>query len=315
MWTKEFQCGGTESALLDCRSSGSDRNTCSPGKAVGLTCSESDDVRLVGGDSRCAGTLEVKHQGDWRPVGSYYSDWSLKEATIVCRELSCGSAVSVGWREESSSRSVWWIRSDCVQSKSALRDCATPDSSPLILNLTCSDLLLQPNISGSSSVDGVSEAQQQGFHVLRGSTFTISCSIQPQYPGGSFQLNFTSSTSALNYIEPAVNHSAHFLFPAAEPAHQGSYSCVYHVYVFSHNFSSESRLISLTVADLRPFIIRAIVLPLILLLANIGFYFYYKTTRGQRPGRREKAEPDYYNLGVPAAEGGPTEEEGAQGAE
>ena len=39
MRTKEFQCGGHESALLDCRSSGSDRNTCSPGKAVGLTCS------------------------------------------------------------------------------------------------------------------------------------------------------------------------------------------------------------------------------------------------------------------------------------
>ena len=39
MWTKEFQCGGNESALLDCRSSGSTRTSCSPGKAVGLTCS------------------------------------------------------------------------------------------------------------------------------------------------------------------------------------------------------------------------------------------------------------------------------------
>jgi len=39
MSTKEFQCGGHESALLDCRSSGSDRNTCSPGRAVSLTCS------------------------------------------------------------------------------------------------------------------------------------------------------------------------------------------------------------------------------------------------------------------------------------
>ncbi|XP_074482530.1 scavenger receptor cysteine-rich type 1 protein M130-like [Sebastes fasciatus] len=310
MWTKEFQCGGTESALLDCRSSGSERNTCSPGKAVGLTCSEPDDVRLVGGDSRCAGTLELKHQGDWRPVSDDYSDWTLKEAAAVCRDLDCGSAVSVEERKESSDRSVWRIRSDCVQSGSALRECATSGSSNSILNLTCSDLLLQPNISGSSSVDRVSEAQQQGFHVLRGSTFTISCSVQPQYPGGSFHLTFTSSTSALNYTQPAVNHSAHFLFPAAEPAHQGSYRCVYHVYVFSHDFFSESRLISLTVADLRPFIIRAIVLPLILLLANIGLYFYYKGKRGQRPSRREKAEPDYYNLGVPAAE-----EEGAQGAE
>merc|ERR1712035_204585 len=39
MWTKEFQCGGNESALLDCRSSDSARNTCSSGKTVGLTCS------------------------------------------------------------------------------------------------------------------------------------------------------------------------------------------------------------------------------------------------------------------------------------
>ncbi|XP_037602373.1 uncharacterized protein LOC119474418 [Sebastes umbrosus] len=245
MWTKEFQCGGNESVLLDCRSSGSDRNTCSPGKAVGLTCSES--VRLVGRGSRCAGTLEVKH-GDWRPVR--YDDWTLREADVACRELDCGSAVSVEERDESSDRSVWWIRSDCIQSGSSLRDCALSYSFSSILNLTCSDLLLQPNIAASSSVDGVSEAQQQGFQVLRGFTFTISCSTQQQYPGGSFQLTFTSSTAAHTYTQPAVNHSSHFLFPAAEPAHQGSYSCVYHVYVFSHDFFSESRLLSLTVTDL-----------------------------------------------------------------
>uniref|UniRef100_A0A8C9ZCP8 SRCR domain-containing protein n=1 Tax=Sander lucioperca TaxID=283035 RepID=A0A8C9ZCP8_SANLU len=133
MRTKEFQCGGHESALLDCRSSGSDRNTCSPGKAVGLTCSES--VRLVGGASRCAGTLEVKHNGEWRPVS--YSDWTLKRAAAPCRELDCGSAVSVE-REESSYRSVWEIRSDCVESGSALRECAESDSSSSFLHLTCS---------------------------------------------------------------------------------------------------------------------------------------------------------------------------------
>ncbi|XP_068587757.1 scavenger receptor cysteine-rich type 1 protein M130-like isoform X4 [Cebidichthys violaceus] len=135
MWTKEFQCGGNESALLDCRSSGSDRNTCSPGKAVGLTCSE--PVRLVGGDSRCDGTLEMKHQGDWRPVRHY--DWTLKTAAVVCRDLDCGSAVSIGDREESSLRSVWLIKRHCVQSGSALRDCLTSDSFSFTLDLTCSD--------------------------------------------------------------------------------------------------------------------------------------------------------------------------------
>ncbi|XP_035860343.1 scavenger receptor cysteine-rich type 1 protein M130-like [Sander lucioperca] len=180
MRTKDFQCGGNESALLDCRSSGSDRNTCSPGKAVRLTCSE--PVRLVGGASRCARTLEVK-QREWRPV-SYYSDWSLKIAAAACRESDCGFAVSVE-RKKTTYRSVWWITSDCVQSESALRECATSWSYSYILNLTCSDLLLQPNISVSSSMVGVSKAQQEGFQVFSGSNFTISCSIQPQYPGGS----------------------------------------------------------------------------------------------------------------------------------
>ncbi|KAF1389824.1 hypothetical protein PFLUV_G00077560 [Perca fluviatilis] len=179
---------------------------------------------------------------------------------------------------------------------------------------------------------GVSEEdQQEVFQVFWGSTFTISCSIQPQYPGGSFQLTFTSSNSAHNSTQPAVNHSAHFLFPAAEPAHQGSYSCVYHLYVFSHNFSSESSVLSLSVMDPRPLIIRAILLPLILLVENIVLYFYCRARRGQLPCRQKNIdvqaskgqlpcrqkniELDYYNLGVPAAEGGPTEEEGSQGAE
>ncbi|KAL3063494.1 hypothetical protein OYC64_003125 [Pagothenia borchgrevinki] len=304
MGTKEFQCGGNESALLDC-SSASERNTCSPGTAVSLTCSEPGGVQLVGGESRCAGDLEVEHLGEWRPVEGRFSLWTLKAAGFACRELNCGSAVSVGRRKESSERPVWRIRSLCVQSGSPLRECAASSSSTYFQTLTCSDKLFQPNIYVPSSMYGVSGAHQQGFQVFRGSTFTISCSIQPQYPGGSFLL----SSSTHNYTQLAVNHSAHFLFPAAEPAHQGSYSCVY-VATFSQDSSSESRLLSVTVTDPGPFIIRAVVLPLtqlLVLLVTVGLYFYCKATRGRRPSRQEDIELDY--LGVPA------EEEGAQGAE
>uniref|UniRef100_A0A3B4XJ18 SRCR domain-containing protein n=1 Tax=Seriola lalandi dorsalis TaxID=1841481 RepID=A0A3B4XJ18_SERLL len=133
MWTKEFLCGGHESALLDCRSSDSARTTCSPGKAVGLTCSE--PVRLVGEASRCAGTLEVK-LWKWRPVDDYY--WTLKAAAVACRDLDCGSAVSTR-REQSSKRSVWRINTDCVHSGFTLRECSSPsDSSVFTLKLTCS---------------------------------------------------------------------------------------------------------------------------------------------------------------------------------
>uniref|UniRef100_A0A3Q1JRE8 SRCR domain-containing protein n=1 Tax=Anabas testudineus TaxID=64144 RepID=A0A3Q1JRE8_ANATE len=135
-WTREFQCRGHESALLDCGSSDSTRNTCSPGRAAGLTCSEPVEFRLVGGDSTCAGKLELKHEGDWRPVNGF--DWTLKKAAVVCRELDCGSAVSVDERKETADTSVWSIRSDCVQSGSALRDCVSSISSSYTLNLVCS---------------------------------------------------------------------------------------------------------------------------------------------------------------------------------
>ncbi|XP_062274635.1 scavenger receptor cysteine-rich type 1 protein M130-like [Scomber scombrus] len=288
MWTKEFQCGGHESDLLDCRRSDSARRTCSPGKAVGLTCSET--VRLVGGASRCAGTLEMK-RGEWRPVSD--SDWTLKEAAVACRELDCGSAVSTGSKDVSSRTPVWWINPYCLQSGSALTDCASSRFASSIVEITCSDLLLQPIIYVSPTMDGVSGAQQQGFQVLQ----------------------------TYNYTQPAVNHSADFLFPAADPAHQGNYSCVYGVYVFSHNFSSESRLLSLTVTDpdetfhRTVFIIRLVVLPVALLLSNTALYFILKASRGQKSDPQENIELDNYNLGVSRAEGEPAGEEGARGAE
>ncbi|XP_049419905.1 scavenger receptor cysteine-rich type 1 protein M130-like [Epinephelus fuscoguttatus] len=166
MWTKEFQCGGNESALLDCRSSGSDRNTCSSGKAVGLTCS--DPVRLVGGSSRCTGTLEVK-QRDWRPVDG--SDWTLTSAAIACEDLDCGYAVSTGIRNESMSTPTWNINPDCIQAGYTLRECVTSGSSSSILELTC----LEPVrlVGGSSRCAGTLEVKRGDWRPVDGSDWTL----------------------------------------------------------------------------------------------------------------------------------------------
>ena len=47
MWTKEFECKGNESVLLDCGTSNSTRNTSSPYKSVGLTCSGKRQAKLL----------------------------------------------------------------------------------------------------------------------------------------------------------------------------------------------------------------------------------------------------------------------------
>uniref|UniRef100_A0A673B7H9 SRCR domain-containing protein n=1 Tax=Sphaeramia orbicularis TaxID=375764 RepID=A0A673B7H9_9TELE len=123
VWTSELQCEGNESVVLDCRRSSSAGKTCSPGTAAGLTCTDPDGVRLVGQPSQCAGTVEIQHQGHWRPVGDYYERWDLKSGSAVCQYLDCGSAVSVDRTDDSPRRPVWWVSARCVKLTSELRDC------------------------------------------------------------------------------------------------------------------------------------------------------------------------------------------------
>ncbi|XP_051813980.1 scavenger receptor cysteine-rich type 1 protein M130-like isoform X4 [Acanthochromis polyacanthus] len=275
-WIPEFRCGGHESALLHCERS--DRDTCSPGTTVTLTCSAPDQVRLVGNRSTCAGELQMKVHEDWRPVVDidwYWNQNWTSAASSVCSQLGCGSIVTTDLEEIGSKRPMWIIQSSCFQSTLSLQDCLVlsdeaRDSDSL--QVICSDLLVQPNISVSSSR---LEVQQQKVRVLLGSNFSIICSTRPQYPGGSFQLVFNSSSSTLNYVLPAVTHSAVFLFPAAEGLHRGTYTCIYHLYVFSHNFSSTSRPIYLIPsAPLMDLIIRLVVhlLVMVLLISVTCFY-------------------------------------------
>ncbi|XP_064860559.1 deleted in malignant brain tumors 1 protein-like [Oncorhynchus nerka] len=319
-WDKEFQCKGKESLLLDCDTSDRKNNTCLPGNAVGLTCSEPDDVRLVGGGSRCAGGVEWYDQGEWRTVGADDRD-QRDVAAVVCRQLGCGSTVSVLPGNTTRGKNIICSgsESECDGSVSSLRDCYRMYDLLPGLTVICSDLLVQPDIFLTDSMGGVSRGHQ-GPEMFRGYNFTITCSTQPQYPGGSFLLTFTGSNRT--QTQPAVNHSAAFLFPAADDSHQGNYSCVYENYVFSHNFSSESELLSLTItaSPLPAFIIRHVVVLLILLTAITTSYLYYKPTRRQKRVNRVSSMDLYVNAMEMVslssrAEAGLGEERAAQGTE
>ncbi|XP_055005016.1 scavenger receptor cysteine-rich type 1 protein M160-like isoform X2 [Boleophthalmus pectinirostris] len=134
-----FHCEGHESALMDCPRSNS--STCSSGATVNLTCSE--PIRLVGGASRCVGTLEVKLGGEWRRVAEPYGPWAEEDTAVVCRDLNCGSAVRGECRDDFPQSPVWRITPYCVRN-SSVRGCVIDSSSSSFwgVGVVCSEAAL-----------------------------------------------------------------------------------------------------------------------------------------------------------------------------
>ena len=72
---------------------------------------------------------------DWGKVIG--SDWTMKEAALICGKLHCGAAVSMELRNDYT-RSRWTISPDCVHSASDLAECAKREYSANFVEITCS---------------------------------------------------------------------------------------------------------------------------------------------------------------------------------
>ena len=110
-----------------------------------------------------------------------------------------------------------------------------------------------PTITLSCSVRGHSDGQ-----VIEKEEFTIGCHLPHGsgigHSGGHFHLMHTGynttvndSLPAIDQTLPAVNHSANFVFPAADKTHNQNFTCLYEIQIFGHKFQSESPVLSVTV--------------------------------------------------------------------
>uniref|UniRef100_A0A8C2HXD4 SRCR domain-containing protein n=1 Tax=Cyprinus carpio TaxID=7962 RepID=A0A8C2HXD4_CYPCA len=136
MWTQEIQCGGDEYQFALCPTSPS--QFCSHENDVSVVCAET--VRLVGGNSLCAGRVEVLHDGEWGTVHDV--GWDLPDAEVVCRELGCGEALTApksAYFGEGSGSCVTGFQ--CSGSEAHLGNCSSPQtlncSSTQQLYITC----------------------------------------------------------------------------------------------------------------------------------------------------------------------------------
>ncbi|XP_053506022.1 scavenger receptor cysteine-rich type 1 protein M130-like [Ictalurus furcatus] len=97
IWADVFDCQGKETHLSQCGISSWSRAACSHKHDAGVVCNGSSvafhegRVRLSGG-SECQGEVEIYFRQDWRRV--LLDSWSLSEASVLCRQLGCGSVLN-----------------------------------------------------------------------------------------------------------------------------------------------------------------------------------------------------------------------------
>ena len=67
--------------------------------------------------------MEVKHQGEWGTVN--HLDWSLKDASVVCRQLGCGAAVGIPQEAYFGPGvgPIWLSYTSCEGVESTVSDC------------------------------------------------------------------------------------------------------------------------------------------------------------------------------------------------
>ncbi|KAJ1095621.1 hypothetical protein NDU88_000780 [Pleurodeles waltl] len=125
----EVNCTGKEKSLLDCNSDSLGLHNCVIQEEVAVICTETIKLRLSGGQSRCAGRVEVYWKGSWGGVCD--NIWDKKNAEVVCRELNCGYQERIPERLHFGRRMdpVWMSSLQCSKNEVYLWQCAQ-DSTP-----------------------------------------------------------------------------------------------------------------------------------------------------------------------------------------
>ncbi|NXW85774.1 C163A protein, partial [Alopecoenas beccarii] len=118
-WPDAGGCTGTEASLWDCPASA--RRGCRRGGGAGAICSDQLSLRLAGGSGRCAGRLEVLHNGTWGRVCA--NGTSPATAITACRQLGCGDGGTLEPAPPGDTAPAWLAWVGCEKGTHSLWRC------------------------------------------------------------------------------------------------------------------------------------------------------------------------------------------------
>ncbi|XP_012695105.2 uncharacterized protein LOC105910886 isoform X2 [Clupea harengus] len=263
-WLDDVQCSGTESSITQCSHRGFGIEDCGASEDAGVVCSGNmktpslvlltTNTALLPGESaefRCAITSHRPVTANFRLYRNQDQESETKTADQKMMTFSLSSLVS---SDQGSYTCDYYYQGALTVS--------SPKSNAITITIVRLHL---PGINCTAPEGGLSWGPS-GLEITKGYSFSITCSTQPQFPGGVFHLSFSGSNSPLT--QPATNHSASFYFPAANYSHQGNYSCVYRVDVSSrHFYSMETEKLTVTIREFMvPFIAAGVTCGVVLLL-------------------------------------------------
>ncbi|XP_072427952.1 scavenger receptor cysteine-rich type 1 protein M130-like [Chiloscyllium punctatum] len=131
-----------------------------------LSKSEDWQLRLVNGQSICEGRVEVYYDGVWGRVTD--TQWNFNEAEVVCRQLKCGSAISIfNHMKFGKGRGPTWISNvRCNGSEPFLWNCSFTKTEQSSIGddvgVVCSDHIQIRLVDGGSRCAGRVELYSNG---------------------------------------------------------------------------------------------------------------------------------------------------------